>query len=84
LSEILSPHLLISSITIFLNTAFGCSEKLLVGAETRVRGKAVGSPRSIVNEIRLTPIYELANKAAIEHYCEKLTAHVGGVIAMVY
>jgi hypothetical protein len=61
LSEILSPLLLIRSITILLNTAFGHSEKVLVGTETRERGKAARSPRIIGNKIILTPIYELAN-----------------------
>ena len=62
MSEILSPQLLISGIALFLNRGFGRIEKGLISTEAGVLGNTIGSIRGIVNEIRLVPIYELANK----------------------
>jgi hypothetical protein len=78
LSEILSPQLLISSIALFLNIGFGCSEKGLVFAETRELGNTVGSIRRIENEIILVPMYELANKAVIEYAVNNLQRMLAG------
>jgi len=66
LREKLSPSLLVNSIAL-LNTAFGSIKEDLVGAETRVGGKAVGSPRIVINVIVLSPIYDLVDKAAFRY-----------------
>jgi hypothetical protein len=63
---------------LLLNIGFGCSKKVLVFAETGVLASTVGSKRIIVNEIILVPIYELANKAAIEYAVNNLQRMMAG------